>query len=274
MVCALSGAPGAAGQAARAARVVLGPQSTLRLGSEGGPELMRGSALVEAEGSLVIAAGAVRVEVTGGDAFLSARRSGLEVAALGGEVRLRAPQDLPILPGSQLLIEVSGRVRGPRVEAAKLPRWTAGPPASAARALSEDFATWPQPYARTRGASVPGGHLRAELNGAEAEVWFGRSEAEGGLARVPAAGRIRLRYRVAQPTRLTLQLTDHTQGDNFNRSFETARVGLWTSADFALSALDDNAKQGKRIATGDLLGYVALRAPPAAQLELRAVQIE
>lgn len=272
VMCALRSAD-AKGQA----RILIGPKSTFSLGQAGGAILTRGSVWVEAEAALRVAApsegkpGSV-VEVRRGDALLTRKRGGLQVDAVAGAVRLVAPRVLEVPLGSQLFVDVSGAARAPRVRAFRAPRWTQPRPASAGQFL-ERFLTWPKPYPRTRGQALPIGVRAEPYQGAE-EVSFGRSEVEGGLTRVSQRGVLRLRVRVALPTTLTLQVMNHTQVDNFNATQKTQRSGLWTSLEFKLSDLKDNAKQGKQFAAGDLLGYVTLRAAPEAKLELREVRVD
>jgi len=268
----------ASAQGAPLGQVLIGPKSTLSLARLGGLALTRGSAWIEAEGTLHVtapnksSAPESAVEVRRGDALLTRRRGGLQVDALAGEVRLLAPELLEIPIASQLYVDVRGSFRPPRRQAFRAPRWSnPRPPVSGV--FVERFQTWPQPYPRTRGSALAKGRVRAQAYQGAEEIWFGRSAVEGGLTRV-RRGLLRLRFRVAKPTRLTLQVMNHTQNDNFNASRETQRAGLWTQAEFFLGDLADNAKQGKRITSGDLLGYVTLRAPPEAKLELREVRID
>ena len=97
------------------------------------------------------------------------------------------------------------------------------------------------------------------------QVMFGKSQPEGGLFHAEAGARLRVRYRLARPTRLTLQLMDHSIPDNVHTEVEATRAGLWSELDVAIERLDDNARQGRRVAPGDLIGYVTLRAAADAQ---------
>lgn len=254
------GGPPVAAAAATGARVLLAPGAEVALAGDV-VRVAAGSVYVQAEARVVVAAANVRVPVERADAEVELARGGgqVRVWARAGEVRVG---DVRLTQGQQVTIDDRGRMGRVRQDAEGPPRWAvvAGTPRQVI--YHEPLDHWERVGARRLGRALQGvvaGEAPDDDPRAR-QVMFGKSQAEGGLFRAQAGARLRVKLRVARPTTVTVQVMDHSIPDNVHADLQVARAGLWTEVDVALERLDDNAKQGRRVSPGDLLGYVTVRA--------------
>jgi hypothetical protein len=249
------------------ARVALSADAEVSFAEAGAVRLEAGACFAQLDRRVAIVAGGTRVDAGAADVEVRLARTGRVavcvsqgVATLSNGVTLRA--------GQQVEVDPRGRVGRPRRGPERAPAWSAEASAPRRVLLHEALDDWARTGARRVGRARGDGTVEGEAPAAGAsarQVSFGKSEAEGGLVHVTADARLRLRYRVARTTALRVQVMDHTLNDNVHVVTRAPRAGVWTVLDVRLDRLADNAKRGRRVSSGDLIGYVTLEAEADAE---------
>jgi hypothetical protein len=210
------------------------------------------------------------IELGGADAEVALdRRGDLALRVHQGAAELVGSSDRQeLVAGERGGQRANGRLARKRAFKRKPPRWLAK---NAPRTVlfREAFLTDPTSrYDELEGRPVAGGLV--SVGGAALRL--GRSTPNGGLFSYQAGATVRLRVRLSAPARVRVQLTNLTQKDNFHGRSSLLRAGVWSEVDVLLDALVDNAREGKRIAPQDLLGYLSLRADDASvSVELASI---
>lgn len=252
-------------------RVALEPDAALLIApAEVDLELERGSCHAFLARPLALAVGGRVLACAVGDVGVTLRARGrLEVALHAGAVQVDGRE----YASPALLTSDRGRELVRRRLADELPRWLVpllSTGASGVRWL-EDFSST-RAYELFEGARE-GALVRAVRTGDVARVHLGNSTPRGGLFKHEPGAALWIRYRVARPARVRVQLTDLTLRDNVRCEVDATRPGLWTDLTIDPARCEDAARVGARVQPGDLIGYVTLEAPPEAQLEVSALWV-